>query len=425
MGHIDTDAVSAMEPFITHLAGSFYRHLCHELQRPADLLDTTNMIDPGGPTPRQIILRVHDEMVAYMPQVQGWQGEFNLLRELNRRSGRDTYEFSTFEVFDRYFWEAIKDMCEQTPQSRERYRLAMVGIMTQIDVEAFGLNAQLLLRMSTLLKEIMREMIDPLYEDGARKAQVWAFVNDQMIAYQGWLIAYFQTILQEAWEQSERLLHNILPREICGELKRNRKIVPIHVEEGSVLFTDFAGFTPLTERMPPHRLVEELDICFSQFDAIVRRHNLEKIKTLGDGYMVAGSVPTTSATHLHDICLAALEMRDAITTLAEERRFACGGYWQVRIGIHTGPFVAGVIGEHKFTYDVWGDTVNVASRMESAGVAVEINISKVVKEAIDGRFVTRARGKVAVKGKGEMEMFLLTGVRSEDQSRVCKAGAVR
>ena len=217
----------------------------------------------------------------------------------------------------------------------------------------------------------------------------------------------------DAWKKSEDLLNNIFPIKITEELKRDNKVEPVRVREASVLFTDFKGFTQLTEQMDSKQLVKELDICFKEFDEIVNYFSLEKIKTLGDGYMCAGGVPEENDTHIYAICLAAISMLDKIKELSKTRAMACGGYWQVRIGIHIGELVAGVIGEHKFSYDIWGDTVNTASRMESSGIAGEINISHELKEKIEKFFHVESRGEIPAKNKGKLKMYLLKGLREE------------
>ena len=144
--------------------------------------------------------------------------------------------------------------------------------------------------------------------------------------------------------------------------------------------------------MDSKQLVNELDICFREFDAIVKKFSLEKIKTLGDGYMCAGGVPQENRHHIFNICLAGLEMVEKINELAKTRAMSCGGYWQVRVGIHFGEIVAGVIGKHKFSYDIWGDTVNTASKMESSGVPGEVNISEELKNKIEKYFDIESRG---------------------------------
>jgi adenylate cyclase len=213
--------------------------------------------------------------------------------------------------------------------------------------------------------------------------------------------------------RSEALLLNVLPASVAEELKLDGRVRPRHYDSATILFTDFVGFTSVAERMAPEELVAELDTCFRAFDAIARRHGLEKIKTIGDAYMAAGGIPEPSRTHAVDCVLAALEIRSFIRDLGARRRAAGLPFWELRIGIHSGGLVAGVIGSEKFSYDVWGDTVNTASRLESSGLPGEINVSAATLELVGGRFAWRPRGQVEAKGKGPIPMFLIEGLLPE------------
>jgi len=180
-----------------------------------------------------------------------------------------------------------------------------------------------------------------------------------------------------------------------------------------VLFTDFVGFTQIAESFTPQQLIEELDYCFGEFDRIAKKHNLEKIKTIGDAYMAVGGVPLANQTHAVDCVLAALEIEQLVSALREKEMKRSRPYWQIRIGVHSGDLVAGVVGREKFSYDVWGDTVNTASRLESSGVAGRINISGATYELVKDFFDCEFRGKVAAKNKGEIDMYFVNGPRRE------------
>jgi adenylate cyclase len=219
--------------------------------------------------------------------------------------------------------------------------------------------------------------------------------------------------LNQERRKSDLLLLNVLPESIATELKRNDRVEPLHYESASVMFTDFVGFTRIAEAMNPQRLIAELDACFREFDRIARRHNLEKIKTIGDAYMAVGGVPASNNTHAMDCVLAAIEIRRFMEEMRREKESRGETYWQLRIGINTGPLVAGVIGCEKFAYDVWGDTVNTASRMESSGEAGRINISSSTFEKVRDFFECEYRGKISAKNKGEIAMYFVTAIRSE------------
>jgi class 3 adenylate cyclase len=175
------------------------------------------------------------------------------------------------------------------------------------------------------------------------------------------------------------------------------------------MFTDFVGFTQSAEVLPAQSLVTQLDECFRAFDAITRRNGLEKIKTIGDAYMAAAGIPHPSSSHAHDCVRAALEIRDFMLNLQESRTEQQQPHWELRLGIHTGPLVAGVVGTDKFVYDIWGDTVNTAARMESSGVVGKVNISGATHSLIKDQFQCEHRGKIAAKNKGEVDMYIVLG----------------
>ena len=213
--------------------------------------------------------------------------------------------------------------------------------------------------------------------------------------------------LQKEKDRSEELLLNILPEETAEELKAKGSADARLIESVTVLFTDFKGFTQMSEILTPKELVKDLHNCFSAFDRILDKYGIEKIKTIGDAYMAAGGLPTPTDDHAAKVIQAALEMRDVVEE-GKARKIAAGQpFFEIRIGVHTGPVVAGIVGVKKFQYDIWGDTVNMASRMESSGEVGKVNISEatftLVKNHQDFQF--DYRGKVKAKGKGEVEMY--------------------
>lgn len=214
-------------------------------------------------------------------------------------------------------------------------------------------------------------------------------------------------------EKSESLLLNILPSKIAQELKSHSEVEPVFYPSVTVLFTDFKGFTKLAENMTPQELVKELDGCFTQFDEICKRYNFEKLKTIGDSYMCAGGIPEQNKTHIIDACLTAIEIQSFMIQMREIKQILNLPFWELRLGIHTGPVVAGVVGKHKFAYDMWGDTVNIASRMESSGSVGEINVSQPVYEFAKYFFDFEPRGKLKAKNKEDMEMYYLKRIRKD------------
>jgi adenylate cyclase len=208
---------------------------------------------------------------------------------------------------------------------------------------------------------------------------------------------------------SDKLLASILPEEVAAELKAMGRSIPRSYERVTVLFTDLRGFTQLAEGLSPWELVQQLDHCFLAFDEIIEKHGLEKIKTLGDGYLCAGGVPVPNDTNPTDAVRAGLAMQDFMRQWNQERTTAGEPTLELRVGIHTGRLVAGVVGKHKFAYDIWGDTVNLASRMESSGEPGRVNISGGTYELVKGNFVCTHRGKVHAKNKGEVDMYFVEG----------------
>lgn len=209
--------------------------------------------------------------------------------------------------------------------------------------------------------------------------------------------------MREEYERAEMLLHNILPASIADRLKTSGGVIADGFADASVLFADIVGFTTMSSEMSPQRVVAMLDELFSDFDDLVGARGLEKIKTIGDAYMVAGGVPGPMEGHADALADLALAMQTAVAARGAGGEPAL----QMRIGIHSGPVVAGVIGRRRFIYDLWGDTVNTAARMESHGVAGAVQISRATRDRLGGRWVVEPRGEITVKGKGEMEVFLL------------------
>jgi class 3 adenylate cyclase len=214
-------------------------------------------------------------------------------------------------------------------------------------------------------------------------------------------------ILDRQKEQIEHLLLNILPEEVARELKESGYATPRNYDTVSVLFTDIKGFSSTADKVSPTELVNELNICFMAFDEIIEANNLEKIKTIGDSYMCAGGIPTPDEEHAYRMVKAGLEMQQYIRQNNVRREEKGLPPWDVRVGIHVGPLVAGVVGKKKYAYDIWGSTVNIASRMESNGEAGQVNISAAAYEMIKDRYHCKYRGKIYAKNVGEIDMYFI------------------
>lgn len=220
----------------------------------------------------------------------------------------------------------------------------------------------------------------------------------------GTLFWYFKNIQKEK-KRSETLLLNILPLETARELKLKGKVEAVKAEMVTVLFTDFVEFSTLAEKIEPEKLVESIDFYFKGFDEIISKYGLEKIKTIGDSYMCAGGIPTPIKNHAINMAKAAKEM----IALVEREKNENDGlpHFEVRIGIHSGPVVAGIVGIKKWQYDIWGDTVNIASRMESASLPGRINLSETTYDLIKNNFSCEYRGEIEVKNRGSFKMYFL------------------
>ena len=228
------------------------------------------------------------------------------------------------------------------------------------------------------------------------------FVGQKELAYR---------LLRVEQDRSESLLLNVLPRDIAARLKSGERIIADHYPSVSILFADLAGFTPLTNVLSPNEMVELLNEIYSHFDSLIEKHGAEKVRTIGDNYMIAAGLPRPRADHAQVLARLALEMNAYIASLAPVggRRLA------YRIGINSGPVIAGVIGRKKFAYDVWGDAVNTASRMESQGIPGKIQVTQVTYELLKNDFVCEPKGTLDVKGKGQMETWFLVSPKEESR----------
>jgi class 3 adenylate cyclase/Tfp pilus assembly protein PilF len=221
------------------------------------------------------------------------------------------------------------------------------------------------------------------------------------------LLTIQNEIIESERKKSDALLLNILPVETAEELKEKGFAEARTFESVSVIFTDFKDFTKVAESLDAKSLVKEIDYVFKKFDEIITKHNIEKIKTIGDAYMAAAGLPIENKTHAVDMVSAALEILETIEEIKTDRKNKGLPFFEIRIGIHTGPVVAGIVGTKKFAYDIWGDAVNVASRMESSSEAGKINISGSTYELIKNQFKCHYRGKVTAKNKGEIDMYFV------------------
>lgn len=257
--------------------------------------------------------------------------------------------------------------------------------------------------VAVIASAVIPNLIDPIYNASptdAGAAENLIVVGVVIMA----ITLYFVRQRDRFQKQSDDLLHNILPEEVAARLKTQAAMIADDFPEASVLFADVVGFTPMSATMTPTELVGLLNQVFSVFDGFVADLGLEKIKTVGDEYMVAAGVPVPRSDHAEAIAELAIRIRDHVANEDFD-----GHRLRLRIGINSGAVVAGIIGTHKFSYDLWGDTVNVASRMESGGLPGEIQTTSRVRDLLIHRYAFEPRGHIEVKGKGQMETFILHG----------------
>lgn len=249
---------------------------------------------------------------------------------------------------------------------------------------------------NALVYENLEQLVEERTEEIRRQKDQIALQNEELAKEQ---------------RKSDELLRNILPKEIAEELKATGKAQARKFAQATVMFTDIVGFTKIAESLSPEELVRELDLCFSAFDAILRKYHLEKVKTIGDAYMCMAGVPVPKENSPVMAVLAGLEMQAFMAGIASKRKGFGAGFFEMRLGMHTGEIVAGVVGTEKFAYDIWGDTVNLAARLESAGESGKVNISEETYQLVKDHFECTHRGLISVKNKADVKMYFVTGLK--------------
>lgn len=272
-------------------------------------------------------------------------------------------------------------------------------------------NGGLLLIVVAIFMFLLIETRYKLTIDTIKSRLALLAANEELLAQKTIIEDKNELILEEK-AQSDKLLRNILPDEVADELKTTGKAEAKHYDCVSVLFTDFKGFTAKSATMTPEEVIKELNTCFSAFDAIIEQYDMEKIKTIGDAYMCAGGLPIPNSTNPIDAVRAGLAIQVYMENYKQQCIAKGEPYFECRLGINTGEVVAGVIGTKKFAYDVWGDTVNTASRAESNGLVGKVNITADTYERVKEVFVCEYRGEIEVKGKGKMAMYWVVGEKN-------------
>ena len=392
------------------IARYFFLHLQRELKKAPEYIDVIRF---DGKTPREINEKLIHRLLDEFPDIEhSPPAPYNFMEKwtrLNQAGGK--YKNFSFEAYNLVFLERILRLKYwDRPDSYQKCRERIFEIHGKYDYHSREWSPAICLRSENNMREVLREIIYSI--NGINHERGWQILFDESNGYQLAVNDFFEELLHDAYDEAEKLLENILPVEVAQELKKTGSATPVYVESATVLFADFVGFTRISSTMSPKDLIEQLNYSFSLFDGIIDRYGLEKIKTIGDAYMCAGGVTHPQPDHAVMATRAALEMCDALRNVASTRGPVDGIVWTERIGLHTGPLVAGVIGKKRFSYDIWGDTVNTASRMESASDPGRVNISRATYELVKEHFECEPRGKLEVKGKGLMEMFFVNGTKA-------------
>jgi len=268
----------------------------------------------------------------------------------------------------------------------------------------------------------LKEIEEDLNQQNEQMLSVTEYLEEanKQLEHQKEEIEKQQNEIQEEQQKSEELLLNMFPEAVAHQLKKKGKVRPREFNV-TVMFADFKNFTKTCEDLNPKEIVEELNYYFEFFDDLIEKHFIEKIKTIGDAYLCVGGLPFSNKSHPFNIVLAALQIQRFMNDLSDEKALNGQKIWELRIGVHTGDVVAGVVGKRKYVYDIWGDTVNIASRMETHGHVGLVNISESTYELIKDHFDCKYRGKIEVKNKGEIDMYFVEGIKPQyaaDKRRV-------
>jgi class 3 adenylate cyclase len=379
-------------------ARHFLVHLHAELLKSDEILNQDYADIPAREVTETLLARVRHEFSISDNEPLPEQNLFKVWSELERKY---KYEELAFIGYSHIYFHRLLDIRDGTPESLEMLLVAMRAVFDKFDYQGQRIPISVFLHLENLMREFMRQIVNeslPQFRPAGENLVVL-----QSRAYQRDMYEYFEGVLDATLTENIRLLHGILPEEVATELKRNGHVVPNYIPDAAVIFTDFEHFSATAERLSPAEIVQRLDAYFSEFDAIMTAHGLEKIKTIGDSYMAVAGVPHPHAEPVRAACDAALEI------LAASERISGAEGWKIRIGIHVGPLVAGVIGKQKFSYDVWGSTVNFASRMESSGAPGRINVSADFYARAPKQYRWEARGMHPVKGLDAAEMYFLVG----------------
>lgn len=394
----------------------FIFHLQEELKKPIQVVNYTTM---EGVSFTKIIQDLIENLRKEFPDLDESTPPFNLFKLWWSITTKNTsifpnaksYEDSTFKSQNQLFFFKIMDIKLNSSLLRAKFSQEMETTLNFLRSKGRNIGFEIILYGETMMFTLL-EMI-------ARKSKLPSNICRKILYEQN---AFIQSLsygiidkqIQSSHKRTDEILKAILPEAIAEEVKANGTVIPKSFSSVSVLFCDLAGFTEISVGLTPEQLLMELDNCFSHFDKITKMHEMEKIKTIGDSYMsVSGMNESKNSIHAINAILCGIRIQEFMRKYFKSQLKKNLPAWRVRIGIHSGPVVAGILGKQRFNYDIWGDTVNTAQRMESYSETNRINVSKQTFELTKDFFEFEIRKKIFVKGKGDMEMFFVKGIKPE------------
>lgn len=393
-----------------HLAA----HLHEELVKPDDVSD---FVTAEGLPFRRATQELLDGLHRLFPDLadpplsgkhvfRDWWDRFRTEMTDEARNSTRPYDQATFNTINQAVFFKILHLKAPSQERTDRFEAGMKRRIELMVAKGRSLEYESVLKSEILLFVFFA---NAAREEGLPPESTEVLVQS-LDSAMGTVYRVLGHMLRSSLETTDQILKNVLPVRIVDELKKSGKVEPRKIESATVMFCDIVGFTQIAEKLPPEELIRELDLCFRHFERAMGQNHLEKIKTIGDSFMCAGGLSEPDRLHAVDGVLCALRIQEFMRKHIKSRSRRSLPAWHLRVGLHTGPVVAGVLGQERFNYDIWGDTVNTANRIEAAGEADRINISRATADLVRDFFSVESRGKIQVKGKGELEMFFVTGV---------------
>ncbi len=390
------------------------QHLQAELQKPAEVTDYNTA--EGAPF-KTVTSELLDKLSRLLPGIADADSPaeniFKKWWDISRRdSGRSqpAYEKTTFNTINQAALFKIADLKDPSQARRTAFAARIYRHLDALANRGRGIEYGPVMSMEILLLQLWLEAAE---REGLRPADVLPLLTDQMNFNLTSVYGVLDDLLRRSYERTDQILQSVLPVRIVEELKKTGQVEPRKIDSASIMFCDIVGFTKIAETLAPDELISELNLCFLHFEHAMLPGHMEKIKTIGDSFMCAGGISETDRLHAVDAVICALRIQEFMRKHKKSRERKGLHAWQLRIGIHTGPVVAGILGKERFNYDIWGDSVNIASRIEAAGEAEMVNISAETALLVKDFFDLESRGKIPVKNKADTEMFFVLGIRSE------------